>query len=177
MRIVRWLGILVAGLVAVVVVVAIAARFTDGGIAIFPGGPLESGDLVTGPEPDHDWSFARDVPEMKFQLVDPPRSRSVWLLVNEGRLYLVSGYMKTAIGRLWKKWPAEAERDGRCVIRVEGKRYERTAVRVHDPAVFEALAAEAKRKYDVSITADQIADGEAWVFELQPREHPIGGEP
>jgi hypothetical protein len=169
MRILRWLGIVVAGLAVLVVVVAAAARFTDGGIAIFPGAPLESGPLVEGPEPEGDWSFARDVAEMKLQLVDPPRSRTVWLLVHEGRLFVVSGYMKTALGRWWKKWPEQAERDGRVVIRVEGKRYERNAVRVHDIPLFEALAAEAKRKYGVELTARAIDRGAAWVFELLPR--------
>jgi hypothetical protein len=169
MRIVRWLAIALVGLIATIVVVAGVARFRDGGIAVFPGGPLESGELMPGPEPDGDWSFARDVPEMTFQLVDPPRSRTVWLLVHDGRLFVVSGYMKTPIGRLWKKWPAQAERDGRAVVRIEGKRYERQAVRVHDRALFEALAAETRRKYGVAISADQIEAGEAWVFELRPR--------
>lgn len=169
MRILRWLGIGILCLVALVLAVAVAARFTDGGIAIFPGGPLESGELVAGPEPGGDWSFARDVLEMKFQLVDPPRSRTTWLLVNDGRLYVVSGYMNTWVGRYWKKWPEEAERDGRCVIRIEGKRYERNAVRVHDVKLFEALAAEAHRKYGVEITAKAMDHDAAWVFELLPR--------
>jgi hypothetical protein len=169
MRLLRWLGVGLAALVVLIVAVGVVARFTDGGIDIFPGGPLESGELVAGPEPRGDWSFARDVPEMALQLVDPPRSRTVWLLVHDGRLFVVSGYMKTPLGRLWKKWPAQAERDGRAVVRIEGKRYERRAERVHDRAIFEALAAESRRKYGVAITADQIEDGEAWVFELLPR--------
>ena len=41
--------------------------------AMFPGGPLEADELVTGPEPD--WTFAKDVPTMELQLVDPPQSR------------------------------------------------------------------------------------------------------
>jgi len=169
MRMLRWLGIILAGLVALVVAVALAARMSDGGIAIFPGGALASGELVAGPEPAGDWSFARDVPEMKFQLVEPTQSRTVWLLVHEGRLFVVSGYMKTPVGRWWKKWPAQAERDGRSVVRVEGKRYERRAVRLHDRALFEALAAETRRKYHVPLTADAIQNEEAWVFELLPR--------
>jgi len=169
MGILRTLGIGLAGLIALIVGLAVVARFIDGGIAIFPGGPLESGELVSGPEPDGDWGFARDVAEMTFQLVEPPQSRTIWLLVHEGRLFVVSGYMKTPVGRLWKKWPAQAERDGRCVIRLEGKRYERRAVRIHDRALFEPLTAEAERKYGIALTADGVADGEAWVFELLPR--------
>lgn len=166
MRSVRWLAIALGLAALLLVATALVARRADGPVAIFPGGPLESGELVRGPEPD--WSFARDIPEMELQLVDPPRSRTVWLLVHDGRLYVLSGYMKTALGRWWKQWPAEAERDGRAVVRIEGRRYERRAVRVHDPAVFEALAAEAHRKYGVDLTPEAIAAGEAWVFELQP---------
>ena len=73
MRILRWLagaiGVVVLSLVALV----IGARFGDGPLAIIPGGPLEAGELVTGAEPD--WTFARDIAEMEFQLVEPPRSR------------------------------------------------------------------------------------------------------
>jgi len=167
MRVVRWIGAGLGALVILVLLTAVGARFRDGGIAVFPGGPLEAGALYEGPEPD--WSFARDVPEMKLQLVDPPESRTVWLLVHDGRLFVVSGYMQSALGRLWKKWPYEAEEDGRAVVRVEGKRYERQLVRIHDREILEALAAEAQRKYGVEITADGVEAGAAWAFELKPR--------
>jgi hypothetical protein len=32
---------------------------------------------------------------------------------------MVSGYMNTTVGRLWKQWPAQAERDGRAVVRID----------------------------------------------------------
>ena len=48
----------------------VSARFSDGPSAVFRGGPLVAGELVTGPEPD--WSFARDVREIELQLLDPP---------------------------------------------------------------------------------------------------------
>ncbi len=70
----------------------------------------------------------------------------------------------------WKRWPAQAERDGRAVIRLDGKRYERRSVRIHDRALSEPLAAEARRKYGVPLTADAIEAGEAWLFELLPRD-------
>jgi len=167
MRFVRWLALGLGMLAALVLVVALAAGFTDGGIAVFPGGPLEAGELHTGPEPD--WTAVRDVPEIKLELVAPAESRTVWLLVHDGRPFVVSGYMKTPVGRLWKQWPAQAERDGRAVVRIDGTRYERRLVRIHDREIFEALSAEAQRKYGVSLPADAIEAGEAWVFELRPR--------
>ena len=36
--------------------------------------------------------------------------------------------MGTAVGRLWKRWPVQAARDGRAVLRIDGKRYERRLV-------------------------------------------------
>lgn len=168
MRIARWIGAGLGALVILVLLTAVGARFSDGGIAVFPGGPLEGGELHRGPEPD--WSALRDVPEIQLQLVDPPESRTVWLLVHDDRPFVVSGYMKTPLGRLWKQWPHEAEQDGRAVIRVGDTRYERRLVRIHDRALLEALAAEAHRKYGVEITADAIEAGEAWAFELEPRD-------
>ena len=163
-----WLAGGVGLAVLLVVVVVIGARFGDGPIAIVPGGPLVSGELVTGGEPD--WTFARDVKEMEFQLVEPPRSRTVWLQVHDKKLYLVSGYMNSVLGRIWKKWPAQALEDGRAVVRLDGKRYERELVRIlDDRPLLEAIAAEINRKYGAGLNADMAARGDAWFFALEPR--------
>lgn len=168
MRIIKWLAIAIGTLVLVAGVGIAMARMGDGPIAIIPGGPLVGGELVTGDEPD--WTFARDIGEMEFQLENPPQSRVIWLLVHDKRLFIVSGYMNTAFGKLWKKWPAQAVLDGRAVIRIDGKRYERMATRIlDDPTLVAALAAEASRKYGVAMTADAADTGDAWFFSLTPR--------
>ncbi len=168
MRILKWLAMLVLALLMALGVGTAVARMGDGPIAIFPGGPLVDGELVTGSEPD--WSFAREIGEMEFQLENPPQSRTIWLIVHDKRLFIISGYMNTAVGKLWKKWPMQAVADGRAVIRIDGKRYARTATRIlDDPALLGALAAEASRKYSVPLTADAAATGNAWFFELTPR--------
>jgi hypothetical protein len=150
------------------VIIVFAARLGDGPTAILPGGPLESGELYAGPEPD--WTFARDVAEMEFQLVDPPVSRTIWLQVVDGRLYVVSGYMNSAIGKLWKHWPMQAAEDPRAVIRIDGKRYERKVVRLgpEHPAL-EGIAAEVLRKYGAPLRAEMAATGDAWFYALEPR--------
>jgi len=169
MQVLKWMAGTIAALVAVLVVLTIAARFQDGPLVILPGGPLEAGELVTGSEPD--WSFARDLPEMELQLVEPPQSRTVWLEVHDKKLYVVSGYMNSTIGRLWKHWPAQAVQDGRAVIRIDGKRYERQLVRIlDDRPVLEGISAEVERKYGAPLRADMAASGDAWFFALQPRE-------
>ena len=163
----RLAGVVGVALIAVVALV-IGARFGDGPIAIIPGGPLESGEAATGAEPD--WTFARDIMEMEFQLVEPPRSRTIWLQVHDKRLYIVSAYMNSMLGQIWKQWPAQAAQDGRAVIRIDGKRYERQLVRIlDDRPVLEAIAAEVNRKYGAALSADMAESGDVWFFALEPR--------
>ncbi|MFP6656330.1 MAG: hypothetical protein VCB25_11945 [Myxococcota bacterium] len=168
MRLIK--GILAAlGLIAILLLLAgTAARFGDGPTGLFPGGPLEAGELVTGPEPD--WTLAKDLDTMEFQLVDPPQSRTIWLEVHDKKLYVVSGFMNSPVGRLWKHWPAEAEADGRAVIRIAGQRYERELVRIiDDKTLLDAIGAEVLRKYGQPLNADSAASGDAWFFAVGPR--------
>lgn len=163
----------VAGLFALLIValggLAIAARFSDGPIVIFAGGPFSSGEMVAGAEPD--WSFVRDVREVEFQLLDPPRSRITWILDHEGKAYIPSGYMTTWWGRIWKKWPHEAEKDGRTLLRIGDDLYERQLVRVTQGPQVEPLLAELSRKYvgGRDIPLDAVTSGYLWLFELAPR--------
>ena len=80
---------------------AIKQRFADGPNRVFSGGPLVSGEIYSGPEPD--WSFVNTIPTIEMQLIDPPRSRVIWSVEHEGKLYVWSGYMGTTVGRLWKR--------------------------------------------------------------------------
>ncbi len=134
---------LLGSLVLLVVIVLIGARFADGPIAIIAGGPFTSGELVSGPEPD--WSFVRDIQEVEFQLVDPARSRTTWILEHEGKIYIPCGYMTTAWGKIWKQWPIEALADGRSILRIGDKLYERELVRIEEGPLLEPLTAELSR--------------------------------
>ena len=136
---------LLGSLVLLVVLVLIGARFADGPVAIIAGGPFTSGELVTGPEPD--WSFARDIEEVEFQLVEPPRSRTTWILEHEGRIYIPCGYMTTSWGKIWKQWPIEALEDGRAILRIGDKLYERELVRIEEGPQLTALTTQLGQKY------------------------------
>lgn len=172
----RALGIL-GGIAAVPVIallgVFVAARLHDGplggALAIVAAGPFESGDLYTGPEPD--WSFVRDYATVEFQLLEPPRSRTTWIMEHENRIFIVSGYMNTWYGKLWKHWPAEAEADGRIVLRVDGTRYERRMVRVMEGDFIRPVLDEISRKYlgGATVPMSEITSGNMWMFELAPR--------
>jgi hypothetical protein len=162
------------GLLLVLVVgiggLLIGARFSDGPLAIIAGGAFTTGQLVTGPEPD--WAFVHDTQEVEFQLLDPTRSRTTWIVEHDGKAYIPSGYMTTWWGKLWKKWPAEAEKDGRILLRVDGKTYERQLVRVEDGPAAQAVVAELSRKYagGGEFPADVVSSGYLWIFELAPRQ-------
>ena len=161
------IGVLILIPVVAIGTVAITSGRADGPSAFFGGGPLIAGELVTGPELD--WSFLGDVGTIELQLLDPPRSRLIWVADYDGKIYVVSGYMGNAIGRLWKRWPVQAERDGRAVVRIEGKRYERTLVRIRSGAeVLEGVSAELGRKYGFG-GPGSIESGDTWLFELAPR--------
>lgn len=178
-RIIVRRGLLVIGVLVLIPVFALAAlavstRLSDGPSVIFAGGPLVAGEMVTGPEPD--WSFVRDIRVFELQLLNPPRSRTLWIVEHEGKLYLNSNYMGGLRERLWKRWPAQAERDGRAIMRINGKRYERTLVRIKTGPIVEGVTAEFTRKYGVEMTPAEVEAEELWLFEMAPPDANINGD-
>jgi hypothetical protein len=167
MRVVRGLAIAVGLFVLLIAAVVVGARFADGPLAVIAGGPLESGELVTGPEPD--WSFVSGVEEIELQLLSPPRSRTTWIVEYDGRLFVPCGYLDTTLGRIWKRWHLQALADGRALVRIDGKRYERQLERVTDPPAFDAVATRIGAKYGVDRSAADVNDDALWIFELKPR--------
>ena len=161
-------GCLLSIPVAAVTTAAVKQRFADGPNRLFSGGALVAGELHAGPEPD--WSFVRDIPTIELQLLDPPRSRRIWTTEHDGRLYVWSGYMGTAVGRLWKRWPVQAERDGRAVLRIDGKRYERRLVRIESGEILDGICAAIRDKYPSQVTRESVEAGGSWVFEAAPRD-------
>lgn len=163
----------VVGFLAIVVIAVgallVGARFADGPLEIVAGGPFSSGELVTGSEPD--WSFVHDVAEVEFQLLEPARSRTTWIVEYEGKAYIPSGYMTTWWGKIWKKWPHEAEKDGRALLRVGDDLYERRLVRISQGPLLAPIIAEISRKYPAvgEIPVEAVTSGYMWLFELAPR--------
>ncbi|MCR9095212.1 MAG: hypothetical protein NXI30_13410 [bacterium] len=165
-----------AGLVGLIVLVLVLflgyARIHDGPIAIVPGGPFERGERYTGPEPD--WSFMRTRDEVEFQLLDPPRSRITWVAEHENKVYIVSGYMNTTFGKIWKQWPHEVEKDNRILLRVDDTIYERQLVRIMEGPMVAPVLQMIADKYLPEGTSlgdpdTAIANGDAWLYEVAPR--------
>lgn len=161
--ILRALGVLLLLAALVIGGLAVAARFSDGPVAVLPGGPLTSGELVPGPVLD--WSFARDVEEVELQLVVPPRSRTVWIVVDGRDAYVPCGFLDVP---LWKQWPHEALEDGRALVRIEGRRYEVTLRKVDDPALHRRLGSLAAEKY--ALGGAEATPDALWFFRLEPRQ-------
>ncbi len=159
MRVLRILGALVVALVLILLLAFVGARFHDGPIALIPGGPLASGELVS--EPVSDWSFAAPVGEIELQLVQDDISRTTWILVKDGRAFI-----PCSLGfPPGKSWYRRADRDGRAIVRIQGKRYPVTLQRIQDPALEGELEAIVGSKYG----GGPPTDAGVWFFSVESR--------
>lgn len=157
----RWIVRLLGLLALAAFVVFIAGRFSDGPIGFFSGGPLRHGELQT--QRSVDWSFAKDIGTLEMQLVDPPRSRTLWLVVQGKQLYIPCGMPNFT---LWKQWPHEAMSDSNSIVRIDGKRYERRLERVTQPQMWKILAGLVDEKYG---TGTDFDENSLWFFRVAPR--------
>lgn len=162
MKVLKWIGIGLATLVGCVLLVALIARFGDGPLGPFPGGALEAGEWVD-PTPT-DWSFAADLREMDLQLEEPASSRRTWLVVRDGVLYVPCG-----LPNQLKRWPHQAQKDGRAIMRLDGKLYRVQLTQITEPTLHTAVAQDSSRKYGFEVP--EKADPETvWYFAVGPRK-------
>lgn len=182
MKILKISGQVIGFIVLMFLVALITLRFqysnADGPSILFPGGEMTSGELHTGPEPD--WSFTDDIFTIDLQLNDPMASRRIFIIESEGKIYVVSGYMRSFLGRIWKEWAFEADAgNNEGVLRVNGVRYPRKLIRIQEGDVLNGVAAKLATKYGgatspaspevIQSTRASFEAGDTWVFELQPR--------
>lgn len=159
MRILRFLALGVAVLAVAIAGMAFAARFSDGPLAVFPGGAFRSGDWVAAPVTD--WSFATDVDTLEMQLEGGDTSRTVWILVRDGVAYIPCS-LEFPPGKTWHK---KALEDGRAILRHEGRRYPVSLDKTEDEAVIAALAGVVESKYGAAPPGDGT-----WFFALSSRK-------
>lgn len=159
--------------VIVILILAFSAllffmRFHDGPIEIFSGGPFKSGEIVT--EAPTDWTDYADLATLELQSLEPPRSRTLWLVVVDGRLFVPSAYMNTGFGKIWKQWPHHAVKDGRALVRIDGKIYPRQMVRLaNDDELVPEIVTAIGNKYPGEMTVADVEANNTWLFELAPR--------
>ena len=118
---------------------AIKTSFSDGPSVLFSGGPLISGEMMTGQD-------------------------------------LNSNYMGGIRQRLWKRWPEQAERDGRAIMRIDGKRYQRNLIRIKSGPIVNDVTQAFSEKYPVTMTPAEVEAEELWLFELAPNNQEINGD-
>ena len=182
LKTIKIIGQVVGFIVVIFVMALVTLRFqyseADGPSILFPGGEMTSGELHTGPEPD--WSFTDEIYTVDLQLNDPMASRRIFIIESEGKIYVVSGYMRSFLGRIWKEWAFEADAgNNEGLLRVNGIRYPRRLVRITDGDELNGVAAKLATKYGgapapasdevIRNTKASFESGNTWVFELQPR--------
>ncbi len=174
----KWLGVAVGVVILSTAVAYGAMRLHDGPVEFYPwftisiGGPFRSGNVVAAPT---SWEFLKEREEIEFQTLDPTTSRTVWAPVVDGKLYIVSGYMNSSIGRIWKRWPAYMHEDNRVLLRIDGEIYEQRLNRITEGAtIIVPVLAELGRKYFAGsgeqIPGSEVAvtSGSIWMFEVAP---------
>ena len=168
----KWIGIIVITLVIAIGLFLFSMRFSDGPLEIFSGGPFTSGEPAQAPD---DWSFLTDRNTIEFQTMIPDTSRTVWLAVHDQRLFLVSGYMNTSYGGIWKQWPLYLESDDRVILRIDGMLYEQRLERIMEGPEIVPVLDELARKYFPGTTAGSISSAESvtnsdtWMYEVVDR--------
>ena len=163
LRFFRWIAIGLGALVVVLIGIAMAARLSDGPIgdgpiAAFPGGKFQSGTWVE--DEVVDFTFATEIQEVELQSAG--RSRTTWILVLDGNAYIPVG-LGFPPGKRWHK---EALEDPTAVLRVEGRRYRRTLVRVDDEAMRRRLGEVGLAKYGPGPAGGDLSG--IWFFHLAP---------
>lgn len=171
MKILRYIAYGILLIIVAIALLIFGMRFADGPMEIIAGGPFTSGQKYSGTEPD--WSFVRDRSTVEFQLEDPARSRVTWIVEHEGKIYIPCGYMNSTVGKLWKHWPFQAEKNGNAILRIDGMLYDRQLVRIKSGPEVAPVGKLLAEKYNLPFTPEgwmqSINDNDTWLFEMTPR--------
>ena len=144
-------------LLLVLVSIAVVARFSDGPIFVFPGGPLVAGTPTEYEAVD--WSRVAHIREAELQLETPARSRITRLFIHDGAPYVPCAF---CANRVLKRWPRELEQDDRVVVRIDGMLIRGRATRVaNDSAEYVAARRSHTLKYANPADPRSVAEGHA----------------
>lgn len=174
MRLRQKLAATVVAFIVIIAVMLVVMRFSDGPYGMLSGGSFSSG---TAQNSLSDWSFLEGRAVIEFQTMAPETSRTIWLAVVDQKLYFVSGYMNTVVGKIWKQWPGHVAENNAILIRVDGAIYPQRLKRLwHEPAV-PLVMRKLSKKYglgsesasDEAILA-MVDRGDFWLFEVVTAE-------
>ena len=158
MRILKWIGIVVGSLIAIVFLLdTFGGYLFDGPLGPIPGGAFRG---AVNPESRPSWA-----PEKVIELeIRPakPWSLSIWAVVVDGELYSPSAFGER------RRWPKVALADPRVRVRTNGQIYERTLERVTDPVLKKKVAEAVAARYGFD-AAEAERDDTTWYFHYGPR--------
>ena len=171
----KWVGIVLGTVIVTMLLFFGYMRLHDGPVEFYPGftistgGPFRSGSLA--PSPD-DWTFLKDRAEVEMETLNLGTSKTIWVMVVDGRMFIGSGRRLTWIGQLWKQWPQRIDEDDRIILRVDDTLYEQRLLPVTEGPDILPVLKESWRKYgrgkpptsDAAVTEELM-----WLFEVVPR--------
>ncbi|MGH0035288.1 MAG: hypothetical protein ACQGVK_09700 [Myxococcota bacterium] len=135
-----------------------------GPIGPIPGGAL-GGEVVSAPVDD--WSFTADIETAQLETrPEDPYSVNIWIYGEGERLYVPTSLILGSSEPTEREWVRNLVADDRVRLRVDGRIYERRAVRITDAAELDQARTKLLQKYDVE--ADEHSSA-AWIFRLVPR--------
>jgi hypothetical protein len=140
--------------------------FGCGPLGPFSGGRL-SGD--PGPAQVSDWSPWSEEETIQVETrPDDPHSVTTWFVAIGPAFYVPTSMILGPKQPTERGWVAYAVADPRVRIRVGGLVYERRAVRVTDPAEYDAARSALERKYELDPT-ERDPEREVWIFRMDER--------
>jgi hypothetical protein len=184
-RIAKYIGITFL----VLIITGVATIFylqatSDGPIEPMQGGPFTTGEIVD--EPVEDWSFAAGK-RVEFELVGYGTSRVAGFIMHEGNAYMTcdlgfvwnrfqEGRQKMFLRTLYtfKRWHTDAEQDGRARLRIDGKIYSASFVKVEDEETYEALRLKLEDLARRYLAPNELpprteeAPNDVWFFRMDP---------
>jgi len=136
---------------------ALACLLGCGPVLLLPGGEL-SGPVEALPG---DWSFSDEISTIQLETrPTDPYSINIWAVGLEDRLYVHAGANRS-------RWVENLIADPQARVRVGGKLYLVTAVRVEDPTEFATFADAYKKKYGVRPRNENVS--QVYLYRLGAR--------
>ena len=142
----------------------LAGAACGGPLGPIPGGRLTGEEASFGPDALATIDAAHTV-QLETRPGDP-YSVNVWCGVVDGRIYVPTSLILGTDDPEERTWVLHARADPRVRMRVDGRLYDFTAVRVSDATEREQARTALLAKY--SVEADEHAT-QAWIFRLEPR--------
>ena len=77
----------------------------------------------------------------------------------------------TAWGKIWKQGPLNAEKDGRAILRGDGKLYDRQMIRIMERPEVKPVLELLSKKHNLASSPNVVAMSYVWLFRLAHRKN------